>query len=97
MREPLTTNCWCARGASGGDEAYLVVRYEYTPGFDEIGALSVGGQAHYWLNDYIKVGVTANDNSNADDNQSSLQAEDVTLRMSAASWLKLQRGQSRVC
>jgi len=30
-----------------GDEAYLVVRYEYTPGFDQLDALSVGAQAHY--------------------------------------------------
>ena len=77
-------------GATGGDETFLVVRYEYTPGFDEIDAVSVGGQAHYWLNDYIKVGLTANDNSNTDDNQSNLQAEDVTVRLSAASWVKVQ-------
>ena len=81
-------------GAAGGDEAYLVVRYEYTPGFEDIGAISVGGQMHYWLNDYVKVGVTANDNSNADDYQSSLQAEDVTLRLSAESWLKVQSGRT---
>ena len=70
-------------GASGGDESYLVVRYEYTPGFEEIGALAVGGQAHYWLNDYIQVGVTANDNSNSDDDQSSLQGADMTVRLTA--------------
>src|SRR5207249_11306600 len=39
-------------GLSGG-EAYLVVQYEYTPGFDKLDALATGGQGHYWLNDHI--------------------------------------------
>ena len=46
-----------------GDEAYLVVRYEYTPGFDKLDAVSVGGQGHYWLNDHVQLGLTANDNT----------------------------------
>ena len=49
-------------GAVSGDEAYLVVRYEYTPGFDDTNALATGGQMHYWLGDYVKVGLTANVN-----------------------------------
>ena len=31
------------RSGLSGDEAYLVVRYEYTPGFDELDALATGG------------------------------------------------------
>src|SRR2546422_7740114 len=34
-----------------GDEAFLVARYEYTPGFGDLNALSAGGQGHYWFGD----------------------------------------------
>ncbi|HEX7962550.1 MAG TPA: OmpA family protein [Terriglobales bacterium] len=79
-------------GLSGG-EAYLVVRYEYTPGFDKLDALSTGGQGHYWLNDHIGFGLTANRNKEGDTN-SNLNAGDLTLRMSPNSWLKMQTGRS---
>jgi hypothetical protein len=76
-----------------GDEAYLVVRYEYTPGFDEIDSMSVGGQGHYWFGDYVRVGVTANNNEQ-DAGDSSLNAADLTLRLAAHSWLKVQQAES---
>ena len=79
-------------GLSGG-EAYLVVQYEYTPGFDKLDALATGGQGHYWLNDHIGFGLTGNQNRDGDTN-SNLAAGDLTLRMSANSWLKMQTGRS---
>jgi uncharacterized repeat protein (TIGR01451 family) len=97
LTEPLAANVddgllVRSEGLSG-DEAWLVVQYEYSPGFDEIDALSAGGQGHYWLNDYVKLGLTAN--HNADDGaDSNLYAADMTLRASAESWLKLQAGRS---
>ena len=80
-------------GALSGDAAYLVVRYEYTPGFTELDSLATGGQAHMWINDYVKVGLTTNGNEEGD-TESSLDGADVTLRMSADSWLKVQGGRS---
>jgi flagellar motor protein MotB len=80
-------------GAIMGDEAYLVVRYEYTPGFDEIDSLSVGGQTHVWINDHLKVGLTANVNEEGD-TDSSLNGADVTLRATADTWLKVQGSES---
>jgi flagellar motor protein MotB len=76
-----------------GNEAWLVVQYEYTPGFEDLDELASGGQAHLWLNDFAKLGVTLNrnDDSEAD---SSLYAGDLTLRKSSDSWLKLQVGRS---
>jgi flagellar motor protein MotB len=99
LAEPLSStvddDLLVRSGSLGGDEAYLVVRYEYTPGFDDVDALAVGGQAHYWLNDRLKVGLMANENNNDDsDAESSLQAGDLTYRMSAASWVKIQGGHS---
>ena len=75
--------------ALSGDEAWLVVRYEYSPAFQELDALSVGGQGHYWFGDRVKLGLTANQNDEGA-GESSLGAADVTVRMSAESWLKLQ-------
>ena len=97
LTEPLAStandNLLVRSGAVSGDEAYLVVRYEYSPGFDAIDALSVGGQAHYWLGDYVKLGVTSNTNEQGGED-SSLQAADLTLRLAPESWLKVQQATS---
>jgi flagellar motor protein MotB len=75
-----------------GDEAYLVVRYEYTPGFDKLDEVAVGGQGDYWFNDHVRLGLTAN--SNQGDAASNLGAADLTLRKSTESWFKVQTGRS---
>jgi flagellar motor protein MotB len=97
LAEPLAStaedNLLVRSGALSGDEAYLVVRYEYTPGFDELDALSTGGQAHYWFGDLVRIGLTTNMNEQ-DGVDSSLNGADLTLRMSAGSWLKLQQAKS---
>jgi flagellar motor protein MotB len=97
LTEPLAStaddNLLVRSNALSGDEAYLVVRYEYTPGFDEIDVLSVGGQGHYWFGDYVKVGITTNTNEQ-DASDSSLNAADLTLRLAANSWVKVQHAQS---
>jgi hypothetical protein len=80
-------------GALSGDEVFLVVRYEYTPGFDELDALAVGGQAHYWFGDHVRLGLTGNSNDEGDAD-SSLGAADLTLRMSTDTWFKVQTGRS---
>jgi len=82
-----------------GDEVWLVVQYEYTPGLGELDALAFGGQGHYWLNDFMRIGATANRNDennagNGNGANSSLYAADLTLRGSTESWLKLQYGRS---
>src|SRR5262249_32172083 len=76
-----------------GNEAYVVVRYEYTPGFDQLDAVSGGGQGHFWVNDHLQLGLTANHNKEADAN-SNLGAADMTLRMSANSFFKVQTGRT---
>ncbi|HNP62307.1 MAG TPA: OmpA family protein [Woeseiaceae bacterium] len=97
LSEPLAStaddNLLIRSGAVSGDEAYLVVRYEYSPGFDSIDALSVGGQAHYWFGDHVKLGVTSNVNEQ-DGEDSSLQGADLTLRLAPESWLKVQQATS---
>jgi flagellar motor protein MotB len=97
LSEPLSStaddNLLVHNSGLSGDEAYVVVRYEYTPGFVELNAVAVGGQGHYWFNDHVRLGLTANSNSEGDAD-SSLGAADMTLRMSSNSWFKIQAGRS---
>ena len=97
LAEPLAStagdNLLVRSGAVSGDEAYLVVRYEYTPGFDELDAVATGGQAHYWVGDHVKLGVTTNVNEQ-ENTDSSLNAADLTLRLTADSWFKVQQAKS---
>jgi flagellar motor protein MotB len=97
LTEPLSStvddNLLVRSNAVSGDEAYLVVRYEYTPGFDDIDAMATGGQVHYWFGDHVKLGVTSNINEE-DDTDSTMNAADLTFRWTAGSWLKLQQAES---
>ena len=97
LSQPLSStavdNLLVRSSGMSGDEAYLVTRYEYTPGFDEMDAVAVGGQGNYWLNDHVRLGLTANTNEEGD-TDSSLNAADLTLRLSSESWFKLQAGRS---
>ncbi|MBD3868292.1 MAG: OmpA family protein [Acidobacteria bacterium] len=97
LTEPLSSiagdNLLVRSSGLSGDEAYLVTRYEYTPGFDELDAVAVGGQGHFWFNDHVRIGLTANANEEGD-TDSSLGAADLTLRMSPESWFKVQAGRS---
>ena len=81
-------------GSITGNPAFLVARYEYTPGFDDPDALVTGGRVHYWFNDYVKVGLTA-DRDKDEDVENRLGGADLTLRMSSESWLKLEAGRTK--
>ncbi len=76
--------------AGSGNDVYLVVRYEYSTGFEDVKNLSKGGRTHYWLNDNVKVGVTT-DRSSEPGNESTLNGGDLTLRKSAETWLKAEK------
>jgi len=97
LAEPLAStaadNLLIRSGAISGDETYLVVRYEFSPGFDDVDALATGGQAHYWFGDHVKLGAMANINEQ-DDTDSSLNAVDLTFRLTTGSWLKVQQAKS---
>jgi flagellar motor protein MotB len=96
LSEPLAAtandNLLVRSSGLSGDQSFLVVRYEYTPGLDKLDQVAVGGQGSYWLNNYMKLGFTAD--SNEGDGNSNLGAADLTLRKSANSWLKLQGGRT---
>ncbi|MDX2479504.1 MAG: OmpA family protein [Desulfuromusa sp.] len=87
-------NLLVATDSISGNPVYLVVRYEYTPGFNDPDTLVTGGRGHYWFNDYLKVGVTASQDEEADVD-SSVIGVDLIMRKSSASWLKLQVGRTK--
>jgi len=97
LSEPLSStggdNMLVRNGGLSGNEAWLVARYEYTPGFDEIDTLTTGGQAHVWINDHVGVGVTGSRSSD-DAADSGVLGADLTLRKSTDTWLKLQGGRT---
>jgi flagellar motor protein MotB len=72
-----------------GNPVYLVSRYEYSPGFDEIDTVAVGGRAHYWLNDDVKLGATLSSQQQADED-SSLNGIDLTLRKTTGTWVRVE-------
>ena len=80
--------------SSGGNPVFLVARYEFTPGVEELNAMTFGGRAHYWIGDYVKVGVTGNRGNDAGIEES-LVGADVTFRKSSGTWLKLETGRSQ--
>jgi flagellar motor protein MotB len=97
LTEPLAStvddNLLVRSNAVSGDEAYLVVRYEFTPGFGDVDALSFGGQAHAWIGNHVKVGATSNINEQ-DDIDNNLNAADLTFRWKPETWIKIQQADS---
>jgi flagellar motor protein MotB len=98
LSEPLSStaddNLLVRNSGLSGNQAYLVARYEYTPSFDKLDAVAVGGQGNYWFNDHLRLGLTANRNKEGDADSSNLGAADLTLRMSTNSFFKVQAGRS---
>ncbi|MDH3720184.1 MAG: OmpA family protein [Desulfobacteraceae bacterium] len=74
-----------------GHPVFLLIRYEFTPGFDNPDMLAAGGRVHYWFNDHVKLGLTASQDEE-EDIENKLGGADLTLRMSSATWLKLETG-----
>jgi len=97
LAQPLSStaadNLLVRTSGLSGQLAYLVVRYEYTPAFEDIHTWTTGGQGDVWLNNYVRLGVTASSNDSGVGGNS-LKGADVTLRKSADSWVKLQTGKS---
>lgn len=97
LSQPLSStgsdNMLVRSGGLSGDEAWLVARYEYAPGFDEIDAVNTGGRAHMWVNDHIGLGLTGS-RSSGDADDSSVFGADFTFRKTADTWLKLQGGRT---
>lgn len=80
--------------AGTGHPLYLVVRYEYTPGFDDPNTQAMGGNLGYWFNDHVKIGITASQDNEAD-LENSVAGAALTLRKSTSTWMKIETGQTK--
>ena len=98
LNEPLSSisddNLLVDNGSFSGHPVYLVARYEFTPGFDDLDDVAVGGRVHYWFNDMVKVGVTSSSQEEAG-NESTLNGVDLTVRKNAGTWLKMEMASSK--
>jgi len=80
--------------STGGNPVFLVARYEFTPGVEDLDEMTFGGRAHYWIGDHVKVGVTGNQGIDGKSDES-LVGGDLTIRKSASTWLKFETGRSQ--
>lgn len=90
----VSDNLLVVSEVSPGNEAHLVVRYEYSTGFEELDNVSTGGRVQYWLTDHLRLGATANKNTDPGA-ENTLAAGDVTWRHSATTWIKLETGATK--
>ncbi|MFO7606591.1 MAG: OmpA family protein, partial [Desulfurivibrionaceae bacterium] len=98
LAEPLSATAEDAMlvdsSSVGGNPVYLVARYEFSPGFDDPDSMATGGRVHYWLNDYVKIGLTSSRQEEAE-TDNDLDGADLRLRMSAGTWINFETGRSK--
>ena len=96
LSEPLSSNggdnLLVRSGGLSGDEAWLVARYEYAPGFDEIDTLATGGRP---MSGSTTTSARPDWNRNDDGDGQQPRTRHLTLRKSAETWLKVQAGAAR--
>ena len=81
-------------GSLSGNPVYLVVRYEYSPGFEDLDEVAKGGRVSQWFGDHVKLGVTASDVDQVGGNQQ-LGGVDLTLRAKNGSYIKVDAAKSK--
>ncbi|MBA3581948.1 MAG: OmpA family protein [Gammaproteobacteria bacterium] len=79
--------------SNGGNPVYMVVRYEYTPGFDDLKDTDRGGRIAHWINDNVQVGVSTNKQQMIDDRYE-LSGYDFTVRKAIGTYLKYENADS---
>ena len=98
LTEPLSPtaddNLLVHSGSIAGHPTFLVVRYEFTPGFDDPDTVATGGRIHYWFNDYVKIGGTYS-NENEADIENTLGGVDLTLRKTQQTWIKVETARTK--
>jgi len=78
-----------SNGSLSGNPVFLVARYEHTPSFTDTDNLALGGRAETWVNDKLKVGITASQEEQEAEDQK-LVGADVTYRHSDGTYVKAE-------
>ena len=74
-------------GTLSGGDAYLVVRYEFTPGLEDVGGFTTGGRGEAWIGENVRVGLTGQQEETGDVDQTLL-AADVVVRATDSTYIK---------
>ena len=81
-------------GGLSGHPQFLVTSYEYSPLFDDLDELAVGGRASHWFNDNIAAGLTASNQEQTGGDQR-LIGIDFTVRKTPETYVKLEIAESK--
>ena len=80
-------------GSLSGNPVFVVVRYEYSPSFDDPSNLTYGGRGEVWLTDWFKLGASGL-KQNEDGRDLNLIAGDATLRYGEGTYLRAELASS---
>lgn len=78
---------------TSGNPVFLVTSYEYTPGTSALSTYSHGVQGNWWINDYVRVGLTGFRQGGSDQGQK-LEGADLILRATPGTYLKAEVARS---
>ena len=81
-------------GTLGGNKAYVIAQYEFTPAAGEVDGYVYGGRAQHWFNDKVRVGVTGM-NENTGDADQRAYGVDIRLRQSDRTFLEAEVARSK--
>nr|WP_298929906.1 hypothetical protein [uncultured Erythrobacter sp.] len=93
LQTTVSTGRTIREGSLAGNIPVLVVRYEYSPAVGDIDGYTVGGRGTVWLGDMLRLGVTAQNDTTADVDQTLL-AGDAVLRFTPDTYVKAELAQS---
>ena len=76
-----------------GNPVYLVATYEFTPGLTAADGYTFGGNAYWWLNDYLRVGITGYRQGDNEQEQK-MGGVDVTVRFTPETYVTAEMARS---
>jgi outer membrane protein OmpA-like peptidoglycan-associated protein len=91
LRSPLSSETGGASmilvGTLSGNPLYLVTTYEYVPGVTAADGLALGGNAHQWFGDHLRLGITGY-RQGQNEQQQTLLGGDIILRYAPGTYVK---------
>jgi len=81
-------------GTLSGNENYLVVQYEFTPGLDTVDGYSYGGRVQAWVTDNVRVGATGMSEKTGSADQKIL-AGDVRVKLGKSSYVQVEAARTK--
>lgn len=97
LSKPLSSvsgsGSWISTGTLSGNPVYLVTTYEYVPGVTAVDGYSLGFQGRWWVNDYLRLGVTGF-KQGENEQQQRLGGVDVMARYTPNTYVKAELAHS---